>query len=171
MTLTVEDGSGGDAMISASDFEAYCESMGRTVAADDDAVEAAIRRASTYISNGFSFRGLRRGGRAQIQAWPRTSVVTDEGWSVDYTSIPREVAAAVAEAALYELQSPGGLSPTVVLTDRIVSERIGPIATEYAPTGNDIGAARPVLTILSDLLAPLLASGGRNSVTARADRG
>lgn len=177
MALKVEDGTGGDALVSVSDFQAYCEAKGYDLTSYDPTadMEPAIRRGSTYITNGWEdqFQGYRIGQRAQIQAWPRYNVATPEGWAVDNMSIPREVTAAASEASYYELLNPNGLTPSVTLTDRVLSEKVGPLEVQYAPMGVSIDASRPVLSILADLLRPLLSAGatGNSPVFSRADRG
>lgn len=174
MSLTVETGSGGDALISLADFKTYCSDIGYDLTAftQDAVIEQAIRRGSSYISNAFRFKGIRVGGRNQIQAWPRSDVQTDEGWPVDYQSIPREVKSAAAEASFYELENPNALAPSVTLTDRVTQEQVGPLSVTYAPATNDAAASRPILTIVMDMLAPLLdRSSGISGVTARANRG
>jgi hypothetical protein len=173
MPLTVEDGTGGDAMISLAYFVQYCTDHGYDIAAFDDTddIEPAIRRASTYITAGWRFQGFKTGGRAQVQAFPRAGVIDEDGWAILPNEIPREVQAAVAEASFYELENPNALNPSILQTERVLSETVGPISTTYADSGSSISASRPVLTIVGDLLGPLLATQSYGGVTARADRG
>lgn len=172
MALVIENGEGGDAFIDLTYFQEYCDDHGYDLSDfDDTKQEQAIRAASTYISAGFDWPGLKYGGRAQVLAWPRSDVTDSEGWPVSYLTIPREVEMATAEAAFFLLQNPGALNPVVSLTGRVISETVGPISTTYANPGMEISADRPVLVIINDLLKPLLWNNGGSSVTARADRG
>src|SRR4051812_4464605 len=86
MSLILEDGTGlanADTFASLAAFEAYWDQRGFDYSSyDDDAIEAALRRASSYLSNSFSWAGYRVKGRAQALAWPRFDVVDSEGWGV-----------------------------------------------------------------------------------------
>lgn len=172
MTLTLEDGTGGDALITLQQFKDYCDDVGYDYSTfdDEDDIEPAIRRGSNFISTSRMYKGTRIGGRAQVQAFPRSGVITPEGWSVDATSIPREARDATAEATWYELNNPNGLLPSVIMTDRVTQEQVGPISVTYAAANNDANAAKPVLTIVETLLAPLV-DRSTSFVTARANRG
>jgi hypothetical protein len=174
MALTVENGTGGDALVSLNDFEVYCEEHGYDLTAfTDPEEEVAIRNASTYISRAFSYKGLKVGARHQIQAWPRYGVWDEEGYGVDYTTVPWEVVDATCEAAWYDLNNPGKLNPNVVITERALIETVGPISVTYESRrglGTNVNDSRPILTIIGDLLAPLL-SPNASSVTVRAVRG
>jgi hypothetical protein len=178
MALTVEDGTGlanADAFVSVEDCDTYCENHGltdwtsqaRSPAADD---EAAIRRATTWLSSAFTWKGYKLNGRDQALAWPRTDVEDAEGEDVASDEVPAEIVTATCIAAAYERSNPGGLTPNVVLTDRIKAERIGPISTEYASMPISADAARPVLTLVLDIISGLLATGS-NSLVGRAVRG
>lgn len=174
MSLTVETGTGGDALISLAYMKDYCGDVGYDITAftDDVAIEQAIRRASTYISTCYKYKGLVVGGRDQRQSWPRSNVFTNEGWPVDYLTIPREVQMATAEAAWYELNNVGGLNPSIVLTDRVTHEQVGPLSVSYQPVSStDLSASRPILTIITDLLSDLVDNYSVSGLTARADRG
>jgi hypothetical protein len=172
MALVVENGTGGDALISLADFKTYATNKGYVYSPtfSDTQIEQAIRRASLWVSTTYNFKGYTIGGRAQIQAWPRYNVETSDGWYVDSTTIPREVSWATAEATWYELNNPNALSPVETLTDRVVSETVGPISVTYAQYGSDVSAGRPYLLIVSELLAPLLVSNS-NAYTTKAIRG
>lgn len=172
MALKVEDGTGGDALITRQQFIDYCTAKGYDTSDFDPDVDfdPAIRRASTYISTGWNWQGFKVAGRSQILAWPRSGVVDNDGYGVDFNSIPREVQDATCEASFYELEHPNGLMPIITLTDRVASETVGPISTTYFNQGADISASAPVLTILNEILKPLLMRGD-TSFTSRANRG
>ena len=77
---------------------------------------------------------------------------------------------ATCEAAYFELRTPGGLNPEVNLTQQVKAKGIGPIRKEFFAGPMTAEAARPVLTIISDLLAPLLSGQGANPLVGAAVR-
>ncbi len=178
MALTVENGTGvagADALITVEFCTAYCEDHGLTdwtgavhSPADDD--EAAIRRASTWMSNAWTYKGTRTHGRAQGQAFPRESLTDGEGADIPNNEVPVEIQQATAIAAAYERANPGGLSPSVTMVDRVKRERVDVIDTEYFAAPQTAAAARPELTLVMDLIGGLLATGSSNSLVGRAVR-
>lgn len=176
MALTVEDGTGlagADAFVSATTVETYADSRaltGWTDSSDDDGKDAAIRRATTYLSAGFTWKGHRRSGRSQALAWPRYGVHDADGWVVASDAVPTEIVQACCELAVYELATPGGLSPTVDLTARVKRKKIGPIETEYAVPSMTADSARPILTLVEDLISGLLANGSNSNLVGTAAR-
>lgn len=176
MALTVATGTlADDAFVSVADCTTYCDNHGLTdwtsatrSPADDD--EAAIRRATAWLSNAFTWKGYKLNGRLQALAWPRSDVVDEEDEDVASDEIPAEIVQACCIAAAYERANPGGLTPNVTLTDRVKSEQIGPIRTEYASTAMTADAARPVLTMVLDVVGGLVAVGS-NSLSGRVVRG
>lgn len=179
MTLIVEDGTGLDtaeSLVSVAEADAYHIARGNEDWIGGPAGEAALRRASSYIEGryGARWKGYRTNS-TQALGWPRSGVYLSEVYGPGYyaapayasNAVPREVKAAVAEAALLELLTPGTLNPVVRNDQRILSETVGPLSTTYAEVSGSV-AARPVVTIINDLLAPWL-SGTANS--ARVVRG
>lgn len=133
-----------------------------------DAKEAALTRASAYIDSrgryqpkcGPSrslFSGVKTGGRAQALAWPRTGATDADGNAIAPDEIPSEVEQAVYEAALRELIAPGSLLPDYVASRVVKRQKVDVIEREFAVSA-DGGAANvvPVVTIIENLLAPLL---------------
>ena len=175
MPLTVTPGSAtADAFVSVADCDTYCEAHGLTDwtgTADSpaDLKEAAIRRATAYLSNAFSWKGTRANGRSQALAWPRIDVEDAEGEAVDEDAIPVEIVQACCHIAAAEAANPGVMNPSVDLTARIKRERIGPIETEYASVPNQAELARPILLVVGDLVGGLIA-GGTNSLVGTAIR-
>jgi hypothetical protein len=156
MTLTTTvGGASSDSYIGLTEADSYHEARGRTtwVDGDDDAKEAALRIATTYIDG--RFRGKWKGTKAeetQALSWPRVGVI-DEGFELDEMVLPIALEQACAEAAFREFTTSGTLFPDL---DRLTkSERVGPLAVEY------IGGADPraEFTFVNDLLGGLLASG------------
>lgn len=176
MALIVEDGTGkadADAFVSVADCTTYCAAQGLSgwgSTRDAGLDEAAIRRATTWLSNSFTWKGYKLNGRSQALAWPRTDAEDEEGEEVASDEVPAEIVQACCIAASYERANPGGLSPNVTLTDRVKREKIGPIETEYASAAMTADAQRPVLTLVLDVVSGLQAAGS-NSLVGRAVRG
>lgn len=135
-------------------------------AASDALRTAALVRATTWLdaTYGSRFPGVRTDGRNQELQWPRSGAVDSEDWSIPYDEVPIEVKRATFEAALRELAAPGSLSPDYVASERVKREKVGPLETEYVDSGGGAGDARPVLSIVDDLLFTLL-SGSKDSVS------
>lgn len=175
MALTTTPGaSDADAFVSVADCDTYCAAHGLTGwtgAADSpaDVKEAAIRRATAYLSNAFSWKGWKTNARAQALAWPRADVEDDEGNDVASDAIPVEIIQACCHIAAAEVAAPGVMNPTVDLTARVKREKIGPIETEYAGVANQAELSRPVLLVVGDLVGGLIA-GGTNALVGTAVR-
>lgn len=168
MPLTVEDGTciaAADAFVSRAAFAAwvanYRPDQVTTVAADDNATDAAIRRASAWLSVFPRWQGALACGRGlQGLAWPRTGVEDCNGNAVADDEVPAEVEQATYLAALAELVSPGLLGPTITPGRQTKREKVDVIEVEYM-TPQDQGVQgtvdptltlRPVLTAVEDLL-------------------
>ncbi len=168
MTLAVEDGSGvedADAYISIDDFNTYCDARAFAVderdAADEETIEASIRRATLYIDGKYrsSFPGSKVGGRSQSLEWPREDAEDAAGEEIGEDEVPVEVINATAEAAWRELLDPGSLTPDYVSSQHTQSETVGPISVTYVP---QTGASdtRPIVQVIDEILAPLISGGG-----------
>lgn len=178
MALTVEDGAGNaaaDAFVSLEACDAYCIAHGladwtgatRSPPEDD---EAAIRRATAWLSGAFTWKGSKLNGRSQALAWPRVNV-TDEEWNeVASDTVPVEIVQACCIAAAYERANPGGLSPAVTIGNRVKSKGVGPLRKEYFAAPMTPEAMRPVLTRVRDVIGGLL-SDSSNSLVGRVVRG
>lgn len=166
MALVVTPGSAtADSFVSLADCDTYCEAHGLTdwtSVADSPAEpkEAALRRATAFLSSAFTWKGSRTDGRSQALAWPRTDVEDAEGETVAEDAIPVEIVQATCMIAAKELASPGYMSPAVVLADRVKRERVGPIEVEYMGGAMTPEASRPILTLVEDMVSGLLATGG-----------
>jgi len=136
---------------------AYAASIGATVPAG--AVLPALVRASAYIDGryGSRFVGVRTGGYAQAQAWPRTGAVTRDGFAIPPSVIPDVIGNATYEAALRELAAPNSLSPDYVASQLVTREKVGDIEVAYASAASlGADAVRPVVTVIDEMLAGLL---------------
>lgn len=166
MALTVTPGSSSaDSFVSVADCDAYCEAQGLsdwTGAADSpaDVKEGALRRATTFLSNAYSWKGTRTNGRSQALAWPRTDVEDEEGETVDDDAIPVEIVQATCLIAAKEVATPGYMSPAVVQADRVKRERVDMIEVEYLGGNMSAEASRPVLLQVEDLISGLVAGTG-----------
>lgn len=164
MALTVEDGTGladADAFVSVADCTAYCEAQGLTdwtgaarSPAEDD--EAAIRRATTWLSSSFTWGGSRTNGRDQALSFPRIDLTDAGDEDVASDEVPVEIVQACCIAAAYERTNPGGLSPTVTLGGRVKAKRVGPLGKEYFAAPMTAEAMRPVLTQVRDMVSGLM---------------
>lgn len=169
MTLTVEDGTGlsnADAFASLSFVDAYHATYGNSTWTGEDAdKEAAIRRATAYLSNSYTWAGLRSHNRDQALAWPRSGVCDNEGNGIDSNEMPVELLNATAEVALRELVTPGSMSPDFVASDQVKREKIGQIEVEYSSAKRTAEELRPVVTIVRDLIGAFLKNGGISSIS------
>jgi hypothetical protein len=119
--VIVEDGTGlpNATYVALSEADAYHLASGSPGWLDADvspqARFAALVRATRYIDGAYRWRfsGLRLKQRDQALEWPRTSAVAMGQYPIGYNEIPKELRAAVCEAALRELTKPGTLSPDV----------------------------------------------------------
>lgn len=174
MAITVEDGTGlaaADAFVSVAYADAYHSARGNSTWTGTDAVkEAAIVRATFYLSNSYRWQGYKVNQRAQALAWPRTGVMDADGYSVPDDEVPDEIEQACAEIALRELVTPGTMTPDYTPSERVKSERFGAVAFEYDLSAKGADSARPILLVVRDLIGPLLAAGQGTSISGTVDR-
>lgn len=132
MSLIVEDGTGlsdADSYVTLAFADAYFTKRGVAAweAADDDAREAALRRAAEYIDGKFRYKGSRL-LVDQAREFPRSSLIDWSGYTI--TGVPARVQHAACELALRSLSS--DLAPDLARGGMIQSESVGPISTTYA---------------------------------------
>lgn len=134
MALVVEDGTGlstAESYISVADADTRHSDLGNTAwaALSTGAKEAALRAATDYMEGSYrqAWKGTRR-TRDQALSWPRYGVIVD-GWCIDSTIVPAEVAGACADLALRA--STATLAPDIERA--VIREKIGALETEYAP--------------------------------------
>lgn len=185
MALVVEDGNpiwgkpNANAFDSLANVKARWTALGRDFSSYSDAqIEAAIIRATAWLSESFTWKGWRRHGRNsregyQALAWPRYGVYDREGSYVDDEEIPIEIRWATAEAAWHELQEPESLNPAYTPHGREKKLRAGPVEIEYDLSRQDATGARPVLLAVTDLVAEFLntATGSGSRYSSLAVRG
>lgn len=154
--------------------DSYHQARGNAAwaAGSTEARTGALIRATDYIDGRYRyllptgrwasmFPGVRTAGRGQPNEWPRTGAVDYDGDPIAPDEIPDEVERATYEAALLELQNPGGLSPIYVASEQVTREKVGPIEVAYgdsAAGGEQPGSTpnRPVVPAIDEILAPLL---------------
>lgn len=123
---------------------------------------AALTRASQYIDgmgqcDGMSlFPGTKTEGRAQYLAWPRTGATDFSGAAILSDEVPIEVQYATYEAALRELVTPGSLSPDYVPGQQVKREKVDVLETEYTTPAEGVNPVRPVVSVIMDMLAPVM---------------
>lgn len=176
MALVVETGTGeadSDAFVSLAYVDDYAADNGlatwsAAASSPADDKEAAIRRATRYLSTAFAWKGTKTNGRSQVLAFPRTDCTDGEGEEIGTDEIPVEIMRACCELAERELATPGYCTPDVVIADRVRNERVGPVSVEYAPSFS-AEASRPAILIVQDIVGGLLA-GSSNLLVGSAAR-
>jgi hypothetical protein len=139
------------------DLQDYADAIGFTIPAGA-ILTAARARGSAYIDGlyGRRFTGSPTGGLAQEREWPRTGATDRYGASIAPDAIPDRVVWASYEAALYELGTPGGLSPVTTPGQRVKRRKVGPLEREFFESSGDTDDDIPRLASVEGLLAPLL---------------
>lgn len=166
MALTVTPGGASDdALLSLAAFQAYCDARGYDYSSfSTTAQEQSIRKGTVWVEGvgGPTERLPTRWPGAktsstQRREWPRTGAAYVDGTSISSTVVPAQVEDAVAEAAWYDLNNAGELFAVLAPSDVVKSESVGGagVRVEYRD-GADVQAGRKMLTVVRDLLAPVL---------------
>lgn len=190
MALIIEDGTGkpdADAYLALADVAAYAEANGLAWAPSDDAAgEGAIRRATRFIDTTYRarFPGYPSRGRAQALEWPRLNAFVERagqrvqwlaypaGYGPDgptspvmdlipSNEIPREIKAAVSEAAIRELAKPGSLAPDLKRGGAIKSAGAGSARVEFFGNAPARTTFQAIDLALGALLMPTSPYSGR----------
>ena len=148
----------------AAGFRDYHTTRGRDVTdyADDALVEAALLVASEWIDAVYfpaSWAYTKTGGSAQDRRWPSIGVMDAYGYAVASDVVPTLVENATYEAAWRHLQSPGSLTLDYTPNKYKRVSIAGSVSVDYAMS-SDIQSR---FLIIDQILAPLLAGGGRTS--------
>lgn len=128
---------------------------------------AALVRGSDYVDQRYReklksgrwvsmFPGVKTGGRSQEREWPRTDAEDYEGNEIPDDEVPEEVESATYEAALREAASPGSLSPDYIPGAQLKRKKIGPMEREYFEAKEGQNPARPVISMIDEIIAPVL---------------
>lgn len=132
MALVHETGAGlanAESYISVADADARQTALGNTNWGDltTDEKEQALRRATSFMEQAYRTRWV--GQRLSIEqalSWPRYDVCVD-GFYVESTTVPVDVANACADLAL----KAAAADLNADLTRSVVRKKIGPLETEY----------------------------------------
>lgn len=148
-----------DSYATLAEFQAYAASMGWTLTATDAAQEAALRRATMYLDDTYTWRGL-RASKLQALAWPRTDVIDRDDYHVSAESIPARIKSAQCEAAFAIL---GGVDIMPQRQGAVISETVtaGPVS---ATTRKGAVPATPRFVSVDLLVTPLTLGGGLSRV-------
>lgn len=140
MTLVLEDGTGtvegANSYASNAQFQAYFADRLVTVSAVAATVEAALIRATDYLSQRYRWRGYRLLPETQSLDWPREGVWTPDGVYVE--GLPAELVSATIEAAkraLDEELMPDPVADASGLPVAASRDKVGPIEVERTFTG------------------------------------
>jgi len=170
----VETGTGAtdaNAFWDVASVDAYHSTRGNAAWVGDNALkEAAIVRATAFLSVSYQWQGYKLKGRPQALAWPRYGAVDRENWAIGPNEIPIEIKYATAEVALRELIVPGSMSPDFVASEQVRRDKVGDLETEYLNANTSADGARPVLLIVRDLIGNLLRTGAGNALVGQAYR-
>ena len=167
MALKTEDGTGvadADAFVDRTFADTFLGDRSFTLwgEATEEDRDAAIRRATAWLSNYYRWKGSRVKARQQALAWPRSGVRDGGGHTVPDDAVPVELQHATCLAALFELGNPGGLTPSLAPNEQLKREKIGPLEFAYRDTSrpeNDmsgIDSSRPVVSAVQDLVRGLV---------------
>lgn len=164
MALVVEDGAGlstAESFASVAQADARHTALGNSAWTGSDTVkEQALRRATSYMEQAYRTRW--KGTkllRSQALSWPRYGAEAD-GYTLDSTIVPAEVANACIDLALKSLAD----ELNADLTRGIVREKVGPLETEYDPHAPQQVRYRSV----DMALAPYLRGSGAMATLVRA---
>lgn len=131
---------GANAYITVQEFKDYHADRGAdTSAFDDEAIEAAIVRATDYLDQRFNFVGKKRLGRDQTTEWPRSDAWDRDRYYIN--DIPPEVKEACAEYALRALAAELNPDPERNASGVAVlskSEAVGPISESVTFVGGAV---------------------------------
>lgn len=169
MALEVEDGSGkvnAESYVSVADCTSYHAAFGNSAwaALTLDAQEVALRKATQYIDARYRFKGERLKYDQALQ-WPRSGFASKDVSELTPPWPVPQVKNATCELALTA-------STTDLFTNEdsraVTEETVGPITLKY---GDARFGGQVRYTLVDDLLAPLVATGGSNSLGMRLTRG
>ena len=179
MALVVEDGTGkadANSFVSVSYADNYHSGRGTSTWTGTDATkEAALIRATDYLSEVYQWMGYRLKGRrdnegAQALAWPRQGVKDKEGIYVNTNEIPVEIKKATSELALYELVNPGALDPTFTPSTVIKSVKAGPVSVTFENDRTDSNSIRPVILRVNNLVGQFIQTTGGSRLSGASVR-
>ena len=149
-----------DSYVSEEEFDAHVEIRGVTLTGDPDK-EVILRLASVWVDGFADWTGTRV-LNTQAREWPRTNSTFRDGSPVPSEDVPSHIKTAQMDATIYEIQNPGTLGGSVILSDvpRTESVNAGGVTTNYRVI-SDSRLARPIILQCEDILKPLLPTDGK----------
>lgn len=141
---------------------ALADEYGLTFNDNGPDADADIVRARVFL-DAMNWQGRKTGGRDQREQWPRVGVYDRDGYPVDSTTVPPEIKDANAILAIVE-QDNSVLEPVVTTSELVESVKAGDVTIKFR-TPNGWRDARPIVTRMMDILAPL--AGKRNPFKLR----
>lgn len=146
----------------------YHDERGNTAwaAATDEARLAARVRATQWLDSIMQGRvsGLKTGGQAQQNIWPRYGALDSDGYTLPSDIVPVAVEWASYEAALRELATPGSLSPDTPASGGITRRKVKAGTVESETEFQLPGSGGATFPIIDRLLAGVLTSGGYGNI-------
>lgn len=161
IVIIVEDGTGvanANSYQTVATVREYAENRGIVLPTDDEEVAAMLIRSADYLeAQACRYQG-KPTSSTQVLQWPRTGV------TLNYDEVPSNVipkSLISAQAALVMAIAAGfDLQPNISPQDYVISEKVGPISTQYAdPVSVGI---MPTFTAANALLAPLFGECAAN---------
>ena len=124
--------------------------------------ESALIRATTYVDSRGGDRASSKdryytGVRAnpdQSLKFPRVNCTRNDGSVISSTTIPYSITQATLEAALYEVNNPGGLHEVIKFSE-VLLKGDAEVKAEYNMI-KDVSQARNCLTLVYDYLSDIL---------------
>lgn len=157
----------------ASGFRTYLSARGLTAtnSSDDAKVNAKLLVSSEWLDAKYAnlFPGRRVLGRNQEREWPRNGASDIYGYSIPNNVIPTEVENATYEAAMREMNSPGGLSKDFTPSKYRRAAVSGAVSVEYAPIISS-SEVQVQLQIVDEILSPILRSDGGSFLSGSSGR-
>jgi len=154
ISIIVEDGTevaNANSFSSVADARLYAENRGIELPTDDDEIAAMLINSADYIEvQECRFQGSRTSS-TQSLTWPRSGVYLNCD-SLPSNIIPKSLINAQIQLVL-AINAGFDLQPNISPQDYVISEKVGPIETEYA---NPLSVGiMPTFTAVNALLAPL----------------
>lgn len=167
MSVTV----GTDTYCTVDAADKYHANMGNTewpTATDEATVakkEIALRRATSFLDT--IARGKWKGIKAlqtQALAWPRSSVTDEDGYTLDETVIPQQIANATCEAAL---RIYNGDELIEDITPAVQSESVaGAVSIRYFENTDNVTVYRKIYLMLKGLVTGKIGETENSGATA-----
>lgn len=97
----------------------------------------------------------------QEDSWPRKGATDIYGNVIADNVVPGAVERAVYEAAFHENENAGALNESILPSEIIKVDKVGPLSTTFMDVPDTNTATRPIIPAVETFLAPVL-TGGSN---------